>query len=112
VTFSPDGKYIVTAMQENALHGWRLRDKGELEMSGYPAKIKSFAWIGDAPHLATSGANEAIYWLFDGKDGPLGRAPICVADGGKQIATCVQALSEENAVFAGFCNGAVLFVRT
>ena len=108
VTFSPDGKYIVTAMQENALHGWRLRDKGDLAMSGYPAKIKSLCWIGDAPHLATSGANEAICWPFDGKDGPLGRAPVCVADGGKQIATCVQALSEENAVFAGFRDGAVL----
>ena len=24
VTFSPDGRYLVTAMQENALHGWKL----------------------------------------------------------------------------------------
>ena len=111
VTFSPDRKYIVTAMQENALHGWRLRDKADLAMSGYPAKIKSFSWVGNAPHLATSGANEAICWPFDGKDGPLGRAPVCVADGGKQIATCVQALSEENAVFAGFRDGAVLLAE-
>ena len=50
VTFSPDEKYLVTAMQENALHGWRLRDKGNLAMAGYPAKIKSFTWVGDTPH--------------------------------------------------------------
>ncbi|MEO1226084.1 MAG: WD40 repeat domain-containing protein, partial [Pseudomonadota bacterium] len=55
VAFSPDGKYVVTAMQENALHGWRLRDKADMRMSGYPAKVKSFTWVGTAPFLATSG---------------------------------------------------------
>ncbi len=110
-SFSPDGKYVITAMQENALHGWRLRDKADLAMSGYPAKIKSFSWVGSTPHLVTSGANEAICWPFDGKDGPLGRAPVCVADGGKQLVTCVQSLSSENAVFAGFGDGAVLLAE-
>ena len=111
VTFSPDGKYVVTAMQEKALHGWRLRDKGDLAVAGYPAKIKSFAWIGDTPHLATSGADEAICWPFDGTHGPLDRSPVCVAHGGKQVATCVQALAKENAVFAGFRDGAVLLAE-
>ena len=47
-------------MQENSVHGWRLRDKGNLAMSGYPAKVKSLDWVGDTPFLATSGADEAI----------------------------------------------------
>ena len=111
VCFSPDGKYVVTAMQENALHGWRLRDKGDLAMSGYPAKVKSFAWVGNTPYLVTSGANEAICWPFDGKDGPMGRAPVCVAPSKKQIATCVQALTTESAVFAGFRDGSVLLAE-
>ena len=111
ISFSPDGKYLVTAMQENAVHGWRLRDKADLAMSGYPAKIKSFAWVGETPYLVTSGADEAICWPFDGKDGPLGRNPICVASGGKQIATCVQSLSSENAVFTGYRNGAVILAE-
>ena len=64
---------------ENALHGWRLRDKGNLAIAGYPAKIKSFTWVGDTPHLATSGADEAICWPFDGKFGPMERSPVCVA---------------------------------
>ena len=25
-TVSPDGRFLVTSMQENALHGWRLAD--------------------------------------------------------------------------------------
>ena len=111
VTFSPDGKFLVTAMQENALHGWRLRDKGDLAMTGYPAKIKSFTWVGETPYLVTSGADEAICWPFDGKDGPMGRKPVCVAYGGKQNVTCVQALSSEQAVFAGFQDGAVLLAE-
>tara|TARA_B100001769_G_C21823871_1_gene447674 strand:- start:48 stop:695 length:648 start_codon:yes stop_codon:yes gene_type:complete len=110
-TFSPDGKYLVTAMQENALHGWRIRDKANLSMSGYPAKIKSFAWVGETPYLVTSGASEAICWPFDGKDGPMNRSPVCVADGGKKIASCVQALPSEKAVFAGFKDGTVLLAE-
>lgn len=111
VSFSPDGRYLVTAMQENALHGWRLRDKCDMAMQGYPAKIKSFVWVGDAPHLATSGADEAVCWPFNGKDGPMGQAPLCVAGGSKRLATCVQSLSEKNAVFAGFQDGAVLLAE-
>ena len=107
VSFSPDSRYLVTAMQENELHAWRLRDKDNLKMSGYPAKIKSFAWIGDTPHLATSGANEAICWPFDMK-GPKGRKPVCVADGGKQYSTYIQSFPGEEAVFAGFLDGTVL----
>ena len=108
ITFSPDGKYVITAMQENALHGWRIRDKSDLAMTGYPAKVKSFDWVGDTPHLVTSGAEEAICWPFDGKKGPMGRSPICVAHAGKQIVTYVKALPKEKAVFAGFRDGTVL----
>ncbi|MEM7522281.1 MAG: WD40 repeat domain-containing protein [Pseudomonadota bacterium] len=109
--FSPDGKYLVTTMQENALHGWRLRDKADMRMSGYPAKVKSFAWVGDAPYLATSGADEAICWPFDGKDGPMGRAPATCAYGGKQLCTAVTGLVGHNGVIAGFGDGSVLAGR-
>ena len=109
--FSPDGKYLVTTMQENALHGWRLRDKADMRMSGYPAKVKSFTWVGDAPYLATSGADEAICWPFDGKNGPMGRAPATCAYGGKQLCTAVTGLVGHNGVLAGFVDGSVLAGR-
>lgn len=108
VTWSPNGKYVVSVMQENALHGWRLRDKADMRMSGYPAKPRAFDWVGDAPHLATGGADQAVCWPFDGKNGPMGRAPLCVAHGGKQIATMVRGLPGESVVIAGFQDGAVL----
>ncbi len=109
--FSPDGKYLVTTMQENALHGWRLRDKADMRMSGYPAKVKCFTWVGDVPYLATSGADEAVCWPFDGKDGPMGRAPATCAYGGKQLCTAVTGLVGRNGVLAGFVDGSVLAGR-
>lgn len=111
IAFSPDGKYLVTAMQENALHGWRMRDKADMRMSGYPVKVKSFAWVGSAPYLATSGADEAICWPFDGKDGPMGRAPATCAYGGRQSCTAVAGLVGHDGVFAGFADGSVLAGR-
>ena len=41
VTISPDADYVVSAMQENSLHGWRLPEKTDLRMSGYSAKTRS-----------------------------------------------------------------------
>lgn len=111
VTFSPDGKCVVTSMQENAMHGWRLRDKADMRMSGYPAKVKDFVWMGDAPFLATSGADEAVCWPFDGKDGPMGRAPATCCYGGKQVCTSVTGMLGHDALLAGFADGAVLAGR-
>ncbi len=75
VTVSPDGRFLVTSMQENALHGWRLSDKKNMRMSGYPAKTRSFSWSPDGKWLATSGADACILWPFEGKDGPMGAQP-------------------------------------
>jgi hypothetical protein len=72
---SPDGRYVVTSMQENALHGWRITDKAHMRMTGYPAKTRSMSWSHDGNWLATSGAEAAIIWPFSGKDGPMGKAP-------------------------------------
>lgn len=74
ITFSPDNRFLVTSMQENQLHGWRLTDKGHMRMSGYPSKTRSFSWSHDGLWLATSGAEAAIVWPF-AKDGPTGKAP-------------------------------------
>ena len=71
--FSPDGKFLVSAMQENALHGWRLSDAKDMRMGGYPAKIKSIAFLEDGLWLATSGANGAVLWPFQGANGPMGK---------------------------------------
>jgi hypothetical protein len=76
LTWSEDGRFIVTGMQEQALHGWRLADGKDMRMSGYPAKTRSFSWTPKGRLLATSGADHVICWPFIGKDGPMGRPPL------------------------------------
>jgi WD40 repeat protein len=74
-TVSPDGRFLVTSMQENALHGWRLSDGRNMRMTGYPAKTRSLSWSHDGHWLATSGAEACVVWPFKEKDGPMGKPP-------------------------------------
>lgn len=77
VTWSPDGRFVVTTMQEPALHGWRVADGAHMRMTGYPGKVRSIAWSGDGSKwLATSGADAAIVWPFAAKEGPMGKPPV------------------------------------
>lgn len=110
VTFSPDGKYIVTAMQENALHGWRLSDSKDMRMSGYPAKPRSLSWSAKGRFLASSGANAAILWPFHFRDGPMGKPPLQL--GGRELlVTKVACHPKEEIVAIGYQDGMIMAVR-
>lgn len=111
VTFSPDGAYVVTAMQENALHGWRLADGRHMKMTGYPAKVKSLSWSARGRWLASSGAPAAIVWPFHGKDGPMGKAPLELGTRGDVMVTSVACHPAEEMVAIGYSDGMVMAVR-
>ncbi|KKB12300.1 hypothetical protein VE25_08430 [Devosia geojensis] len=85
VTFSPNGKFVVSVMSENALHGWRVKDAANMAMSGYPAKPRSLSWSADGRLLASSGADGAIIWSFAGRDGPMGTSAITLGKRGVQV---------------------------
>jgi WD40 repeat protein len=76
VTASADGRFVVSTMQENSLHGWRVADGAHMRMTGYPGKTRSISWSPDGRWLATSGADAAIVWPFVTKDGPMGKPPL------------------------------------
>jgi WD40 repeat protein len=109
VCFSPDDRFFMTRMQENALHGWRLRDRADLRMSGHPQKVQGWAWAGKLPWLATTGAEEAILWPFDGPQGLMGRGPLQPGRGGRGHVTAVCPLSGHERVLAGYSSGAEIF---
>lgn len=116
VTFSPDGRFLVTAMQENALHGWKLDSKQDangrhMRMTGYPAKIKSLSWSVKGKWLASSGAPAAIVWPFSAKDGPMGKPPLELGTRGNMLATAVCCHPAEEVVGIGFSDGMILLVR-
>jgi WD40 repeat protein len=111
VTFSPDGQFLVTAMQENALHGWKLADGKHMRMSGYPAKVKSLSWGPKGRWLASSGAPAAIVWPFQSKDGPMGKAPLELGTRGDSMATAVAFHPGDEVVAIGYADGMVLAAR-
>jgi len=93
VTWSPDSRFILSAMQENCIRGWRLKDKQDFHMSGYASKVKSWAWVlvgviwqPVAPMLSRAGrlavakapwAKRLSPWVMPNPDGsrPLLRHP-------------------------------------
>ena len=110
VAFSPDGRYVVTSMQENALHGWRLDDGKDMRMTGYPAKSKSLSWSPKGRFLASSGANAAILWPFHFKDGPMGKPPLQL--GAREVLVSrVACHPKEELVAVGYQDGMILAVR-
>lgn len=111
VMFSPDNRFLVTSMQENALHGWRLDDNRHMRMTGYPNKVKSWSWSPKGKWLATSGAPAAIVWPFAGKDGPMGKGPLELGTRGDSLVTSVACHPVEDIVAIGYSDGMILVGR-
>lgn len=107
VAWSPDGKFILSAMQENQLHGWRLADAKDMRMGGYPSKVKSLAFLSKGALLATSGANGVVLWPFVGNNGPMGKEAAEI--GFDQAATVarVAATPDAGVLAAGLDDGRV-----
>jgi len=111
VTFSPDNKFLVTAMHEPALHGWRLADSRHMRMTGYPGRVRSMSWSAGGKALATSGADTVIMWPFAGKDGPMGKEPAMLAPLQARV-SAVACHPKQDILAAGYGDGTILMVRT
>lgn len=110
-TMSADGRFVVTALQETGLHGWLLPAPNDMRMSGYAAKTRSFSWDRRGRWLATSGDARAILWPFDGKTGPMGRAPLLVAERTGAIVTRVAFHPRGELLAVGYDDGVVVLTR-
>ncbi len=110
VAYSPDGKFLVTAMQEPMLHGWRLADGKHMRMSGYSARVRSYQWTHDGAFLATSGFEQLILWPFESKDGPMGKQPRILAPAQARVAL-VACHPGAPVIATGYGDGMILLVR-
>jgi WD40 repeat protein len=109
-TVSPDGRFLVTTMQEPMLHGWRLADRKHMRMSGYAARVTSLGWTAGGRWLATSGAPQLILWPFQTKDGPMGKEPRVLAPSQHRVEV-VACHPKRDFVAAGYADGMLLIVR-
>lgn len=110
IAISPDGTHVVTAMQESALHGWRLADGQHMRMSGYPSKTHFLSFTARGRWLATSGADAVVVWPFFG-GGPMGKAPTELAGGDGVLCSAVACHPQHEVVAAGFADGLVLLAE-
>ena len=110
VSWAPDGGYVMTATQENDLHGWRLPAASDIRMSGYPQKVKALAWSTKPYFLATSGADQIICWPFSGP-GPSGKPPVEFGGRGTQVITRVACHPQGDGIAAGYDTGEVSIGR-
>jgi len=107
VAFSPDGRFLMSSMQENQLHGWRLSDSKDLRMGGYPAKVRSLVFLAKGMLLATSGAPGVVVWPFGGANGPMGKEAAEIGFDQGSLVTRVAAAPELTVMAAGTDDGRV-----
>ena len=109
-TISPDGRFLVTGMQEPSLHGWRLADRKDMRMQGYSARVRSLDWSADGKWLASSGSPQVVLWPFQSKDGPMGKTPQLLAPTEEHVEV-VACHPKQAVVAAGYADGLILLVR-
>ena len=107
LAWSPDGKFLISSMQEAALHGWRIADGKDMRMGGYPTKVKSLAFLGGGMMLATSGAQGAVIWPFGGANGPMGKQAAEIGYDQSAVVTRIAAPPAGKLVAAGLDDGRV-----
>ena len=110
VAIHPAGEAVVTAMQENALHGWRLSDGQHMRMSGYPAKSETLGFTRNGRYLASSGADAIVLWPFFG-GGPMGKPPLELGRIEGVLCTRIACHPKEELVAAGYADGTILVVQ-
>lgn len=107
VCWSPDGKFLVSSMQENQLHGWRVADEKNMRMGGYPSKVRSLAFLSKGRLMATSGANGAVCWPFAGPAGPMGQQAAEIGYDEAALTTRIATAPDATWLAAGLDDGRV-----
>ncbi len=72
--WSPDGKMLAHGNQDATVHFWYADTGNELQMSGYPTKVRELSWDRTSRFLATGGGDAVCVWDCGGK-GPEGSQP-------------------------------------
>lgn len=102
---SPDNKFIAGGAQDCSVHFWYLKDGKDLEMSGYPQKVRELSWDTTSTYLATGGGNQVTVWDCTGK-GPAGSTPLSYELHDEPIS--VLAFQNRGPLLASACGGGML----
>lgn len=113
VRWSPCGRFLVTAMQESAIHGWRVEDGADFRMDGYPMRVRAFAFADRGKKLTTTGAGpEILVWPFVGPKGPMGKAAEALSSDEQVIAVALAARPKSPEIAVGYEDGSIRLFST
>lgn len=62
LAWSPDGARLAHGNQDASVHFWLMKCKEELQMAGYPLKVRELAWDPTGTYLATGGGDVVTVW--------------------------------------------------
>ncbi|HDZ58377.1 MAG TPA: WD40 repeat domain-containing protein [Pseudomonas xinjiangensis] len=111
VTWSADGRFVLTSMQENCIRGWRLKGAEDLHMSGYDTRIKSWCWFNKGRWLATSASDCVPCWPFKKRSGPMGEPPTTLAYRDRGEVTVVAGDPNHPLIAVGYDDGLALIAE-
>ena len=105
LALSPDGKRLAGSAQDASIHFWFTKSGDDLEMSGYPMKVRELAWDAESRFLATGGGPTAVVWDCAGK-GPAKTKPIMLERHEKPLADL--AFQSRGPVLASACKAGLV----
>jgi WD40 repeat protein len=75
LAWSPDAAMLAGGGLDASVHFWYVKSGEDLQMSGYPTKVRELAWDATSRFLATGGGETVVVWDCSG-DGPAGSTPL------------------------------------
>jgi len=74
MAWSPNAAMLAHGNQDSTVHFWYAKTAEELQMSGFPTKVRELSWDPTSRYLATGGGPAVCIWDCGGK-GPAGSKP-------------------------------------
>jgi WD40 repeat protein len=106
VKYAPNGKFLATTTQDNAIHVWRLSTGQDMQMAGYRVKVRQLVFTANSRWLLSDAADCFVAWDFSGK-GPEGQPPLEFGFGDGATMTGIAGHPEAPFLIGGFENGAI-----